>query len=376
MQYPPFLTHLPLASSGTLTVRHYRSGTPLQISWDHSGLLTSLSPASSAGEESVWIAPGLLDLQVNGYAGVDLQSEDAISAEALLHLTRSLARDGCRRVLLTLITAPWDMLLDKVRRFRAIIQANAELRQSIVGWHIEGPFLSDQPGFRGAHNAAWMCDPTPGHIRQLRATTQGDPVLLTLAPERAGTGPAIEEAVRSGIKISLGHSDASTAQLRMAAECGASGFTHLGNGCAQTLDRHNNILWRVMNEEALTAGLIPDGIHLSPDLFRILHRALPAQRIYWTTDAMSAAGAPPGNYRIGEVEVTVGEDQVVRNPTTGGFAGSALTPIEGIRRGAQMLGTHWSDVWDYFSAQPARFLGLPHALTPGSPAGFCLLRST
>jgi N-acetylglucosamine-6-phosphate deacetylase len=140
------------------------------------------------------------------------------------------------------------------------------------------------------------------------------------------------------------------------------------------LDRHENILWTVLNEPTLTAGIIPDGIHVSPALFAILHEVLTPARVYWTTDAMSAAGAPPGRYTIGEIEVAVGADQIVINPATNTFAGSALTPIEGIRRGAQMLNRPWQDVWDLFSVNPARLMGLSADLSPGSAAGFCLLR--
>lgn len=372
----PLLTNLPVKPEGSLTARHYQTGQPVRICWKEGCMLTGLEPASGPAEENVWLAPGLLDLQVNGYGGIDLQGESAISEEALLKFVRALRRDGCHRSLLTLITAPWDRLLDYIRRYREIIQANEELRRALVGWHIEGPFLSEEPGFRGAHNADWMCDATPGHIRELRAATGGDLVLLTVAPEREGSLAAIEEAKRCGMVISLGHTDASASQVQMAIASGASGFTHLSNGCTQQLDRHDNILWRALNEDALTAGLIPDGIHVSPALFRVMHRAMDHGRIYWTTDAMSAAGGGPGRYRIGELELMVGEDLVVRNPATGGFAGSALTPIEGVRRGAAMLQCPWTQAWDFFSTRPAAFMGLPSELAPGSPAGFCLLRSS
>jgi N-acetylglucosamine-6-phosphate deacetylase len=115
----------------------------------------------------------------------------------------------------------------------------------------------------------------------------------------------------------------------------------------------------------------PDGFHVSPGLLRILH-CVP-DRVYWTTDAMSAAGTPPGNYTMGDIKLAVGEVQIVRNPATNTFAGSALTPIEGIRRGAKMLNLPWQNVWDFFSVAPVRLIGLPAGLAPGSD--FCVLRS-
>ena len=334
-----------------------------------------MEPARPEEAGDLWIAPGLIDLQVNGYAGVDFQQEtDAITEEGLLQAVRALRRDGCPRILLTLITSPWEKLKANIGRYREIILGNPELRQAIPGWHIEGPFLSDQPGFSGAHNPAWMTDPSPEMVRELRSCVGDDPVLLTLAPERSNSAAAIREAVECGFVVSGGHSNASREALRESADAGARAFTHLGNGCPQQLDRHDNILWRVIEESRLTAGLIPDGIHVSPALFRILHRAMDHDRIYWTTDAMSAAGAPSGRYTLGSIELMVGDDRIVRHPVTKTFAGSALEPFEGICRGAQMLETSWREVWDYFSTHPARLMNLSSELAPGSPAGFCLIR--
>lgn len=353
---------------------HYRLDMPVRVSWqDHR--LTSIEPGYEKDADGLWIAPGLLDLQVNGYGGVDFQQDPAkITEEGLLTAVRQLRRDGCPRILLTLITAPWEQLKAAISAYRAIILANPELRAAIPGWHIEGPFLSDQPGFAGAHNPAWMMDATPGHIRELKALVGDDPLLLTLAPERHNSAAVIREAVQCGFVVSAGHSNVPAASLREATQAGLAAYTHLGNGCPQQLDRHDNILWRVIDTPPLVAGLIPDRIHVAPMLFRLFHRALGPERIYWTTDAMAAAGAPVGRYTLGAGEFQVGEDRVVRNPATNGFAGSALEPIEGIRRGAEMLGLSWREVWDFFSNHPAKLIGLPGDLSISSPAGFCLIR--
>jgi N-acetylglucosamine-6-phosphate deacetylase len=255
-------------------------------------------------------------------------------------------------------------------------EGSAELQAALAGWHIEGPFLSDEPGFRGAHDSAAMCNPTPGHIEELRECAGTDPVLLTLAPERPGAIQAVALAASLGIKVSLGHTNAPAGVLRQAVQAGATGFTHLGNGCPRELNRHDNILWRVWELEEVTCSLIPDAIHVSPPLFRFMHRMANPSGIYYTTDAMAAAGAPPGRYRLDQLEMEVGADQVVRLPGSPLFAGSALTPIEGVRRAARMLGCSWREVWPRFSEAPARFLGWPPLLQPGAPADFCLLRAS
>jgi N-acetylglucosamine-6-phosphate deacetylase len=148
----------------------------------------------------------------------------------------------------------------------------------------------------------------------------------------------------------------------------------LANGCPRELDRHDNILWRAFDTPGLTVSLIPDKIHVSPALFRLVHRVLPKENIFYTTDAMSAAGAPPGKYKIGQMEMEVGADQSVRQPGKTNFAGSALRPIDGIFRAAEMLNCSWREVWPRFSEQPAKLVGIKNDLTVGSPANFCTLK--
>jgi N-acetylglucosamine-6-phosphate deacetylase len=356
---------------GEISAWHFASRQPVRLRWAN-GIITHLEPAADKPPADVWLAPGLFDLQVNGYGGIDFQQDD-LTLEGLLTAARQLRRAGCTRFFATLITDEWSKLTARLRRLKKFREQSTELKSAIAGWHVEGPFLSSEPGFHGAHNPAWMIDPTPAHIRELRVLTENDPLLLTVTPERAGALEAIALATSLGIKISLGHTNASSEILRSAVLAGATGFTHLGNGCPRELDRRDNILWRVLDTPGLTAGLIPDGFHVSPALFRLLHRCLGSQAVYYTTDAMSAAGAPPGRYKLGELEMEVGPDQVVRQPGKSNFAGSALRPFDGVGRAAQMLNLSWQETWGRASEAPARFMGLPYGLKVGCPADFCLI---
>lgn len=360
-------------SDGEVRARHYATGRPLRVRW-RDGILTQVEPAAEGGAESHWIAPALADLQVNGFAGVDFQRDDLDKA-SLLRAVRGLAAAGCGLFLLTLVTDRWPRLVARLRWFRTLRAQSPELQHAIAGWHLEGPFLSAEPGYHGAHEPACMCDPKPEHMDELRAAAGSDPVLMTLAPERPGALETIRRAVELGITISLGHTNAAAEVLRAAVAAGATGFTHLGNACPQQLDRHDNILWRVFDTPGLTVSVIPDGIHVSPQFFRLAHRVCPAGGILYVTDAMSAAGAPPGRYTIGPLEVEVGADRIVRQPGRANFAGSALGPFDGVRRAAEMLGGAWTEVWTRFSAAPAQFLGLRHGLAVGLPARFCLLEA-
>ena len=299
----------------------------------------------------------LFDPQVNGYAGIDFQ-QDHLDAGQLRQAARAWRRDGGHSFLLTLITDDWSALLARLRHLREIRDADPELREVIPGWHLEGPFLSDRPGFAGAHDPAFMRDPRPGDMEQLREAAGPGPLLVTLAPERTGALGAIEEAHRLGIRISLGHTDASAEVIRDAVAAGATGFTHLGNGCPQQLDRHDNIVWRVLDTPGLIVGLIADGIHVSLLLFRLIHRVLPADRIYHTTDAMAAAGAPPGEFSLGRMRLHVGADGVVRQPGRQNFAGSSARPGQLRDRVIQVLGPAAEGVLPRIRRTAACWMGL------------------
>jgi N-acetylglucosamine-6-phosphate deacetylase len=279
----------------------------------------------------------VFDPQVNGYAGIDFQ-QDTLTAEDLRTAIDAWRRDGGGAFLLTLITDEWEALLVRLRRLRELRDADPTLRDAIPGWHLEGPFLSDQPGFAGAHDPACMRDPRPGDMDALRAAAGPGPLVVTVAPERRGCLDAIAEARRNGIVVSLGHTNASGETLREAVAAGATGFTHLGNGCPQQLDRHDNIVWRVLDTPGLVVGLIADGLHVSGSLFRLLHRVLPPERLYYTTDAMAAAGAPPGEFTLGRMRLQVGPDGIVRQPGRSNFAGSSVRPGQLAERAATMLG--------------------------------------
>jgi N-acetylglucosamine-6-phosphate deacetylase len=373
------------ASEGEVCGRHYATGELVRVAWEN-GKFSAIERleagrSSNRGAEAdknisdtnVWITPGLFDAQVNGYGGIDFQQDD-LKVGDLVSAARQLRNAGCTRFLLTLITDEWPKLVGRLRHLHELREQSAELQSAIAGWHIEGPFLSTEPGFHGAHDPTLMSEPTPERIRELRWITGDDPLLLTLSPERSGAIEAIELAVSRGIKVSLGHTNASWEVLQQAVRAGATSFTHLANGCPRELDRHHNIIWRVFETPDLMVGLIPDGIHVSPSLFRILHRNLAPEWIYYVSDAMSAAGMPPGRYRLGKLDLEVGQDQIVRQPGKPLFAGSALRPIDGVFRAAEMLGWPWQKVWPRFSETPAKMMELKNELVVGGRADFCVVR--
>ena len=321
------------------------------------------------------LLPPLVDIQINGFAGVDFQNDTCTRAD-LERAANGLAAAACSRFLLTLITDRWDRMLARLKNFRALRASSPLLMRRIAGWHMEGPFMSATPGFHGAHPPEFMVAPTPERMRELKAITGDDPVLITLAPEWPEAPEAIRCARELGFHVWLGHTDATPAQLTAAIAAGAEGYTHLGNGCPPQWHRHDNIAFRVLDEPRLRVSIIPDRIHVSPMLFRLFHRALDDARICYTTDAISAGGAGPGIFPLAGMKVEVGSDGIVRQPGKANYAGSSLAPLEGVRRAAEMLRRSPQSVWDFFSTQPAQFIGLAPALVAGRRRiSACYMRS-
>ena len=346
---------------------------PVLAKWDN-GIFTEFTHTTEPPAQNEWIGPPLVDLQVNGFAGVDFQQDD-LTAEQLLHATNALGQAGCGSFFFTLITDNWKAMTRRLAKAKQHRAANPAHGQAIAGWHIEGPFLSAEPGYCGAHPPDLMLDPTPEQLEEIWEITSDDPVLLTMAPERESGLSAFAKARELGFRVSIGHTNAPGHIMRRVSAGGSTGFTHLGNGCPVELKRDDNILWRALDTPGLTYSLIPDRWHVSPALFRILHRLIDRDTLYYTTDAMAAAGSAPGKYSLGHLELEVGPEEIVRLPGTPNLAGSALTPINAILHAADMLRCDWQDIWKHYSTIPAQFAKLPVGFEPGARAEFVEIKA-
>ncbi len=355
-----------------ITARDYKTKKPITVKWDNNAIIDVI-PVDNEDVTDLWIAPSLFDLQINGFAGVDLQ-DISVNAESLIKIINNLQQSCCSKFLLTLITDRWDRLIQKLERLKELRDSNDLLKNSIVGWHIEGPFLSEKTGFCGTHNPSLMIDPKPDYALQLRKLLHNDLILLTIAPERKGSIEFIKTASELGIITSLGHTDAPYEILKAAVNAGAKGFTHLGNGCPQLLERKDNIIWRVLDMENIKITLIPDTIHVSPPLFRLIHKV--TNEIIYVSDAISGAGATPGVYSLGDIKITVDDNGVIWNPTKTGYAGSSLSPIDGILRAMKMLNCDWQNVWARYSELPADFMGIKHGIFKNCMADFVIVKTS
>lgn len=297
------------------------------------------------------------DFQVNGFGGVDFQS-DALSQAELEHAVRVMQQHGLAGIFLTLITDEIDALCRRLAAIEKLRAASPASARMIVGYHIEGPWLSPEPGYRGAHPAGPMHAPSLPEFERLQAAANGRVRLVTLAPEWPGSTECIAAIARAGVHVSLGHTNASEAQIDEAIRAGARFATHVGNGTPLQMHRHDNVVQRLLARDELIACLIPDGVHLPPFALKNFFRAKPPGRVLFTTDAMAGAGAGPGRYHIGRHAIDVGADGIARNPGGTGFAGSTLTPDDGVRRCAAYLGISAAESAKLWSTAAAAAFGV------------------
>lgn len=299
----------------------------------------------------------LFDIQINGFAGVDFQQIDLTGGQ-LRRAVDELAAHETLRFFATLITDSVDALVAKFTNMENIRLADPVVAQSVCGYHLEGPWLSSEPGFRGAHDPQFMGPPSLRDFDRLQLAAGGNIRLVTLAPELAGSAELISEVNARGVAVSIGHSNASEADIDTAIEAGARFCIHLGNGVPAQLHRHDNVIQRLLARDELTAFFIPDGIHISPGVLQNFFRAKPAGKALFTTDCMAAAGAPPGVYTIAHHRLEVGEDRVVRMAGSKGFAGSALAPDEGVTNLECWLKLSRSEARSLFSTIVAEAFGI------------------
>ena len=298
---------------------------------------------------------GLFDIQVNGFAGVDFQGSP--SRAEVRCACEKLHAHGMTRILATFITDEPAALVKKFAAFESHRRADPLIASTVAGYHLEGPYLSAEPGYRGAHPGELMKNPDAAEFARWQDAAGGAIRLVTVAPERAGSIEFIAEVTRRGVRVSLGHTNADERTIDDAIRAGATLCTHLGNGCPAELPRHDNIVQRLLARDELIACFIPDGVHLPPFVLRNLSRAKPPEKVLLTTDAMAAAGAPPGRYRLGALELDVAEDRVVRMPGAKNFAGSALTLDTGVANAVKWLGVTPDTAAEMASSVPARALG-------------------
>jgi N-acetylglucosamine-6-phosphate deacetylase len=311
------------------------------------------------------LTAGLVDIQINGAVGVDFAE---VTDDAMRLVAGWLPGTGVTRFLPTLITAPVPVALAQAR---AVLAANGALLAGCgalaLGVHLEGPFLSSVR--HGVHDPSVMVDPSPELIDRILSDPDVAAGLrmVTMAPERAGALAAIRTLVAAGVLVSVGHTDATAAQTRAAADAGARMITHLFNAQRGLGHREPGVPGAAFTDDRYTLGLIADLAHVAPDVCKLVFQVA-GDRVALVTDAVAAAGMPPGRYQLGGADVLLTDDGVPRSPD-GTIAGSALTLDRAVRN-IVSLGVDPAVALSSATVVPADVIGEPTLgrLAPGAVA--------
>jgi len=356
--------------------RRYDTGEPVRVTIS-GGAIKAIEPAWPADPIADWpfVAPGLFDLQVNGYGGVWF-SDRSLTREQVLAAIVPYFAHGMTRLCPTLITNSFEALSAGFTAIRQACEEHPWLDHVVAGCHLEGPYLSAEDGPRGAHPKAHIRQADWHEFCDLQKTSGNRIRLVTIAPEVPHAIDFIRRAVASGVRLSIGHTAASTEQIQAAAEAGATLSTHLGNGAHPVLRRHPNYIWDQLGESRLSASIIADGHHLPASVVRSIVRAKSVGQTILTCDASGWAGCAAGEYEneLGKVEVLADGRIVVagqREILAGSGAASDTCVAFASRCGAATL----PDAIDMISRNPARFFGFPEqGLRAGAAADLFLYR--
>ena len=286
-----------------ITAKRYDTGEAVSIEISASQI-RSIHPAAKDGALP-WVAPGFVDLQVNGYGGQEF-NDLGLTLAQVEQIGRAMDADGVTGYCPTMTTHSFEMLSHAMRTLAMASEQSAEVTRRSVGLHLEGPYISREDGPRGAHPLEHCRPPDWDEFQRLQEAAGGRIRILTLSPEYEGTAAFIEKVVETGVLVAIGHTSADGAQIRAAVEAGARMSTHLGNGAHGQMRRHPNYIWDQLAEDSLIASLIVDGHHLPPAVVKTFVRAKTLDRCVLVSDLVGMAGMPAGTYTntsVGDIEI-------------------------------------------------------------------------
>ena len=301
--------------------------------------------------------PGFVDIQVNGYAGVDF-SHPNLTMDDLESVCDALYLRGTAAFLPTVITSPIEIYKRNLPLIARAMRTGA-LKGRLLGIHLEGPFISRELGFRGVHDPRYMLESDTSLLRRLQELAEGKIRLITLAAELPGAPELAHCARELGMAVSIGHSSYNAADLAKASSAGASALTHLGNGIPNEIPRHENPLWAALADDDFTAMIITDGHHLPDSLVKVIIRTKGAQKIVVVSDLCPIAGQPPGEYLLYGNRVVLNESGRIFKPNTCCLAGSGCTMFDSMNRLASLRILSLKDLLRVGYENPLDLIGIP-----------------
>ena len=326
--------------------------------------------------EARWLSAGFVDLQVNGYAGHDLNGP-TLDVATVRSLCQALLKAGVTTFLPTLITAPEARLVAALRTIREACARHPEVAAMVAGIHVEGPHIAQEDGPRGAHPAADVRAPDVAEFDRWQHAAGGLVKLVTLSPHWPEAPAYVRHLAKAGVSVSLGHTSADAAQIAAAVEAGATLSTHLGNGSHALLNRRHNHLWPQLADDRLTAMFIADGHHLTPAQLKVMLRAKGLGRSLVVSDTVALGGLPAGKYETpigGKVELRADGFLAIDDGTGNYLAGAASPMVAAIPVLVNQVGLTLGEAVALMTQAPGRILGGRGVLAVGQPADLVAFR--
>jgi len=305
--------------------------------------------------KKVYIAPALIDNQVNGYRGVEF-SFPGLSVSDMHKVIYGIHKKGIATFLPTVITASQESLMRSFANLSSVLK-DSYVAVAVPGFHLEGPYISPEPGYRGVHTLEDIRRPDWDEFQRLNEQAQGRIIQITLAPELDGAEEFIKNCVKNNIIVSLGHHNANAEEIKRAVDAGAKTVTHLGNGCANLINRFDNPFWMQLADERLMSSIIVDGFHLPPELVQVFYKVKGSENLILTSDMTMLSGMPPGKYKWNGQEVVLTEEGMIRNYEDNVFAGASLTLERDVANMMRFTGCGLSEAIDMASKNPAKLYG-------------------
>jgi len=334
--------------------------------------------------EHIFIAPGLIDIQINGYNSVSfslagaegtLEEGGELTISDVKKVTEGLWKEGTTTYFPTLTTNSQDLLLKNIA-ILAKAKDEPTIMGSIAGFHLEGPYISAIDGYRGAHPKEHVRLPDWKEFLELYKASGEKILIVTLAPEVNNALKFIRKCREKGIIVSLGHQNGSSEIIKQAIDNGAGMATHLGNGCAGLINRHLNPIWPQLANDRLMISFICDGFHLPSEVIQVFYKVKGADNIVITSDITSYAGMPPGEYKIktGETIIKTPDGNLRFSGQEGGLYGSASPLTKGVGHIMKVTGCSLAKAIQMTTSNPARLLNLTDRgkLEPGKRADIIL----
>jgi N-acetylglucosamine-6-phosphate deacetylase len=337
--------------------RRYDTGESVELQIAQ-GAIVAITPIVSA-TPLPWIAPGFIDLQVNGYGGVGFNDADLTLAK-IEQVAAAMASFGVTSFLPTITTDSPEAICRACAILRAACEQSPGLQRSIAGIHVEGPFISGEAGPRGAHPQEHVRPPEFAEFQRWQAAAGGRIRLVTLSPEYAAAPQFIQQVTAQGVVVAVGHTAANQEQISAAVAAGARLSTHLGNGAHPLIKRHPNYIWDQLAEDRLMASLIADGHHLPPAVVKTMLRAKTPERCILVSDMTNLGGCLPGRYQtsLGDVEMLPNGKLVVAGQREI-MAGASLPIGVGIANVMRFAGLDLKTAVELVTRNPAQLLHLP-----------------